>query len=450
MEAVSAKMDATSEVAFQKRYSFKQMLRASLFGQVVMAEDRVLNQWVAVKLSNMALILSGRSRRGLSVLDNPMKECEIMRRLTGHKHVLSLLQEHYDSENGLHWMVLKYCPKGEFSDYVAKNKFLDESTARHYFRQMLLGLSFLHSANICHLHISLENMLLDEAGQLKICDFGVARLMRENGSNFPAPIRERPGKLRYMAPEILRGDAFDGRKADLFSLGVVLYICLVGSPPFQFAAGSDLRFAMASPGRLSAMLQRLRVAERVPAGAVDLLTGLFRLDPSNRLSLEQVAQQAGITPAALYRYFDDKAHLVRATLEYVLLEYSPAAGWLGPGAVVDATALPGIVTAIADPAAMPMRRFGADVAAASFNDQRLLTQLQELNGQIAATIARGIADGQRAGTVRADLDADAAARFVLVLLAGLTTLDAIDPALVGNAEWSAFVRTQLSTMLGLR
>lgn len=167
------------------------------------------------------------------------------------------------------------------------------------------------------------------------------------------------------------------------------------------------------------------------------------------LSVEQVAQRAGITPAALYRYFDDKAHLVRATLEHVLLEYSPASSWLGADAVVDATALPGIVMAIAEPAAMPMRRFGADATAASFNDQRLLTQLQELNGQIVTTIARGIADGQRAGTVRADLDPDAAARFVLVLLAGLTTLDAIDPALVGNAAWSAFVQTQLSTMLGL-
>ena len=167
------------------------------------------------------------------------------------------------------------------------------------------------------------------------------------------------------------------------------------------------------------------------------------------LSVEQVAQRAGITPAALYRYFDDKAHLVRATLEHVLLEYSPASSWLGPDAVVDATALPSIVTALAEPTALPMRRFGADATAASFNDQRLLSQLQELNGQIATSIARGLAEGQRTGTVRPDLDADAAARFVLVLLAGLTTMDTIDPALVGNAEWSAFVRTQLSTMLGL-
>jgi len=336
--------EVTTQEALQSRYRLTKILRNSLFGQVFTAVDRVTNQFVAVKVSNVAQILSGRSLSGAKVLENPLKETEIMRQLrfhmpptafellagasaleasvvssqvalagslvsrrgesspvfegsypAGYKHVLRLLSEHYDSGNALHWMVLEYCPNGEFFDFVVKNKFLNEATTRHYFRQMLLGLSFMHSANICHLDFSLENLLMDDVGQIKICDFGVSRVMPEDGSCFAPLAHEKPGKLRYMAPEILRGEAFDGRKADMFSLGVVLFMCLAGFPPFESAARQDPRFAMASSGRLLTMLQVLRVSERFPAGAVDLLNGLFCVDPSKRLSLQQVMNHPWVT-----------------------------------------------------------------------------------------------------------------------------------------------------------
>ena len=92
---------------------------------------------------------------------------------------------------------------------------LSELHAKLIFFKILKGVQNCHNAGICHLDLKTDNILLDEKFVPKLCDFGFA--IRNNGH-----LREFLGTQQFAAPEIFRKKSFDGYKADIFSLGVVL------------------------------------------------------------------------------------------------------------------------------------------------------------------------------------------------------------------------------------
>jgi serine/threonine protein kinase len=97
-------------------------------------------------------------------------------------------------------------------------------------RQAALGLQAAHSAGIVHRDIKPQNMLLDEAGQVKLVDFGIARVSGVHEGLTSG--NEALGTLHYMAPEVLSGQQADHR-ADIYSLGLVAFNLLSGKPPFS-------------------------------------------------------------------------------------------------------------------------------------------------------------------------------------------------------------------------
>jgi len=98
-----------------------------------------------------------------------------------------------------------------------------------------------HEKGICHRDLKPENLLLSGDFQLKIADFGLSSL-GENEDGTPLLLRTECGTRGYMAPEVLSGKPYDGKKADVWSAGVILFITLAGFPPFQMAANSDWWF----------------------------------------------------------------------------------------------------------------------------------------------------------------------------------------------------------------
>jgi len=108
-------------------------------------------------------------------------------------------------------------------------------------------------SDICHLDLSLENLLLTKNRLLKICDFGLARDCKKN-ERFPAS-NDKPGKLLYMAPEIFEHKPFYGHKADIWSLGVTLFLMITGSPPWEHGPMEvDARFRYIYSGKISVVL----------------------------------------------------------------------------------------------------------------------------------------------------------------------------------------------------
>mmetsp|Transcript_66830 Transcript_66830/g.105719 ORF Transcript_66830/g.105719 Transcript_66830/m.105719 type:complete len:657 (-) Transcript_66830:87-2057(-) len=155
-----------------------------------------------------------------------------------HPHIVKM-HECFE-EKGCLYIVLELCRGGELYERIAQKvmaqggKGFEENVARHLFRQMLYAVGYLHANRVVHRDIKTENFLLlgesgsDDADVLKLCDFGTAvRLStqrpRSNG---------RVGTLSYMAPEVYANRGAD-ICADVWSLGVVLYLILVGANPFR-------------------------------------------------------------------------------------------------------------------------------------------------------------------------------------------------------------------------
>ena len=106
---------------------------------------------------------------------------------------------------------------------------LDERSARKIAAQLLNALSYAHQRGIIHRDVKPSNILMTEEGVVKVADFGIARIVEEEDAEEPGEI---VGSARYMSPEQLQGGEATPR-SDVYSVGILLYHCLTGSPPFS-------------------------------------------------------------------------------------------------------------------------------------------------------------------------------------------------------------------------
>jgi BR serine/threonine kinase len=145
------------------------------------------------------------------------REIALMR-LIDHPHILKLI-EVCESQNHL-YIVLEYAENGELFNFLVSHRSLPVELAMNFFRQIIYGLEYLHAHAICHRDLKPENMLLTSTNDLKIADFGFARWMKANIAETSC------GSPHYAAPEIVRGTPYDGRAADIWSCGVILFALL--------------------------------------------------------------------------------------------------------------------------------------------------------------------------------------------------------------------------------
>lgn len=138
---------------------------------------------------------------------------------------------------------------------------------------MIEGLGYIHSKNIIHRDIKLDNILLDGKGNVKIADFGVSKVVQKN-----EVMREHSGTPAYIAPEIIKDKGYKGFKADLWSAGVVLFALLYGTVPFKANNMKDLHQQI--------MMAKYNFKDtEVTEEAKDLIKGLLNPDPQARLGV---------------------------------------------------------------------------------------------------------------------------------------------------------------------
>ncbi|KAF9216530.1 hypothetical protein BGZ59_009238 [Podila verticillata] len=184
------------------------------------------------------------------------------------------------NEPNHYYVVTELANDGElFDQIIDKQKFTEEET-RHVIRQILEGVKYLHDRGIVHRDLKPENVLVMDKDDMtvKISDFGFAKMVGERV--FYNTICGTPS---YAAPEVLKSGEY-GKAVDMWSLGVVLYICLCGFPPFS----DDL----APPKLRIQVLQSMYSFpspywDNVSDEAVDLVQGLLQANPDERLTVDE-------------------------------------------------------------------------------------------------------------------------------------------------------------------
>jgi serine/threonine protein kinase len=164
----------------------------------------------------------------ISLCTSLQNEFTVLEKLK-HPHIVEVfeLKKDYLFENDKHWiMIEEYAPCGTLFDYLKGNEFIIP-TIKQLFMQIVESLSFVHSTNICHLDMKLENILMFDKHYLKLADFGYAQHLHTEEDGSTKPINVFCGTRYYIAPEVHKCQenesvGYDGKKADIFSLGVIL------------------------------------------------------------------------------------------------------------------------------------------------------------------------------------------------------------------------------------
>ncbi|TSK45865.1 Serine/threonine-protein kinase BRSK2 [Bagarius yarrelli] len=182
---------------------------------------------------------------------------------------------HRPEEEDARYLVLEHVSGGELFDYLVKKGRLTPKEARKFFRQIISALDFCHSHSICHRDLKPENLLLDEKNNIRIADFGMASL--QVGDSL---LETSCGSPHYACPEVIRGEKYDGRKADVWSCGVILFALLVGALPFD---DDNLRNLLEK-----VKLGVFHMPHFIPPDCQNLLRGMIEVDAGKRLTLEQI------------------------------------------------------------------------------------------------------------------------------------------------------------------
>ena len=213
-------VDLLPGTVFAQRYQIIEELGAGGMGRVYRALDRKLDEEIAIKVIRPD-VASDRS-----ALERFASELKLARQIV-HRNVARMFDL---SESGrIPFITMEYVRGENLKRLIRKVGRLAPAQALPIAAEICRGLAEAHRLGIVHRDLKPQNVMIDEEGQARILDFGLARLA---GGRVTEPRMSRSGTPAYISPEQITGQAVDGR-SDLYSLGVVLYEMLTGQTPFQ-------------------------------------------------------------------------------------------------------------------------------------------------------------------------------------------------------------------------
>ncbi|EPB92663.1 CAMK/CAMKL/KIN1 protein kinase [Mucor circinelloides 1006PhL] len=279
----------TSPLTCIDDYEFHRSLGKGSMGKVKLGVHVVSGEKVAVKIVRRAnfqingFTSSGKPRTKEQMMKEKVKEEIRELRTIREAHIMMLLRHpHIVQLRNLvaagpyFYILMDYVNGGQLLHYIVKRQKLTEQHARQFSRQIVSALDYMHRNSIVHRDLKIENILIDKAGRnIKIIDFGL--------SNLFCPERRLTtycGSLYFAAPELLRASPYRGPEIDIWSLGVVIYVMVTGSVPFDDKS---------MPG-LHEKIKRGQVAypAHVSPSCRDLLSRIFVINPTKRIILADV------------------------------------------------------------------------------------------------------------------------------------------------------------------
>ncbi|XP_072991876.1 putative CBL-interacting protein kinase 27 [Typha latifolia] len=266
-------------VVIHGRYQLGRLLGCGNFAKVYVARDLRTNEDVAMKVVSKEMVVR------LGIADNMTREISAMKRVAAHPNIVHL-HEVMATKSKI-YLVMDLVGGGDLLSKLGSRGHLTEDSARRYFSQLISAVAFCHSCGVYHRDLKPENLLIDDAGDLKLADFGLSALAEPVRPDGGALLRTSCGTPAYVAPEMLEPEivakkGYDGAKADLWSCGVILFVLLAGFLPFR---GDNL----------AAMYKKIQRGEfECPpwfsSGARRVITKLLDPNPGTRITVEKLVE----------------------------------------------------------------------------------------------------------------------------------------------------------------
>uniref|UniRef100_A0A4W5RIU1 non-specific serine/threonine protein kinase n=1 Tax=Hucho hucho TaxID=62062 RepID=A0A4W5RIU1_9TELE len=256
-------------------FSRKDLIGHGAFAVVFKGRNREKHDWeVAVKCINKKNLAKSQTLLG--------KEIKILKELK-HENIVAL-HDFQETASSV-YLVMEYCNGGDLADYLHSKGTLSEDTIRVFLQQITGAMRVLQAKGIIHRDLKPQNILLSyPAGRkshstntcIKIADFGFARYLQNN-----MMAATLCGSPMYMAPEVIMSQNYDA-KADLWSIGTILFQCLTGKAPFQASSPQDLRLFYEKNKNLSPNIPR-----ETSCPLRHLLLGLLQRNHKDRMDFEE-------------------------------------------------------------------------------------------------------------------------------------------------------------------
>ncbi|KJP87718.1 CAMK/CAMKL protein kinase [Plasmodium fragile] len=279
-----------------KNYIILEKINTGSVGQVHLALDKSTDTLVAAKAIDKSTV------QGDEELFQKLKEEISISCRMNHPCVVKTTNVLETRDKII--QIMEYCDGGDLISYVRNKVHLEELSAQYFFRKIVQGLQYMHRNNVSHRDLKPENIFLCKRQlsqrektlirigklpscseyELKIGDFGASCVNEKNKLH-----HDIVGTLSYAAPEVLGCKTtcgYSSQKADVWSLGIILYAMLFGLLPFD-NEGKDLKEAYNSIIKNKIVFPKHRV-NRISMNARNLLSGMLTINPANRLSLDEV------------------------------------------------------------------------------------------------------------------------------------------------------------------
>ncbi|KAL0809447.1 hypothetical protein ABMA28_011625 [Loxostege sticticalis] len=300
-------------------YELEKTIGTGNFAVVKLATHVITKTKVAIKIID-------KSRLDEDNLKKTFREIAIMKRLR-HPHIVRLYQV-MESTHTI-YLVTEYAPNGEIFDHLVSRGRMAEAEAARAFAQMVAAVGYCHARGVVHRDLKAENLLLDRHMNIKLADFGfsneytagsplatwcgsppyaapelfegrqydgpkadvwswltyglqLADFGFSNEYTAGSPLATWCGSPPYAAPELFEGRQYDGPKADVWSLGVVLYVLVCGALPFDGGTLHELRSVVLSG--------KFRIPYFMSQECEHLIRHMLVVDADKRLSLRNVAR----------------------------------------------------------------------------------------------------------------------------------------------------------------
>ena len=268
-------------------YLYGRRIGQGAFGKVNLGLNILTGRVVAIKSFKKT-----KEAKHNSNMNKILYETGLMKRFN-HPNITKILEVFHDEEYML--IIMEYINGGNLFNFVKKRRKLSEKTAKFLFRQIILGIKHIHSQNIVHRDIKLENIIIDFNNNVKICDFGIGKVI----SSEDELLYDKCGTPMYMAPEIILSNKKNGYKGfpvDIWSSGITLYIMLSGTLPFTVKNKSieELSLKDMKNKKENSNLKNQIVngypkkIKKISKEAKDLLNGLLNKNPDKRLTCDEI------------------------------------------------------------------------------------------------------------------------------------------------------------------